>query len=90
MRTAFPVSVASSIADAPHRTTRRDDALHDDREVRVAVASATQTWLVLEIPLTAKARRTRPGAGRARAGVIVPRGRQRSRDDARESRTDRK
>ena len=40
MRTAFPVSVASSIADAPHRTTRRDDALHDDREVQPALACA--------------------------------------------------
>ena len=40
MRNAFPVSVASSTADAPHPTTRRDDALHDDGEVQPALACA--------------------------------------------------
>ena len=40
---------------------------------RMAVVSATQTWLVREIPLTAKARRTRLGADKVLAGAPTPR-----------------
>ena len=76
MRNAFPVTEASRVADASQPTTRRDRRsmttarCSQPSPVRMAVVSATQTWLVREIPLTAKARRTRPGAGTARRALL--------------------